>query len=480
MASKSAPSLSLKYAIPGLLAMLIIIAVSLTGWLGYVNGVDSVELLSTRLGEETTTRIEEHIAAFVEVPFLFHELNLANLESGDVSLASFDQMRELFWKEVFVSDSVPYLYYGTKEGYFMGIDTQFGGLGGEPVYKIRSAETEPNRVTYDLSEDGVPLEEVSSSEYDPRARPWYQAAIEAGEMTWSPIYGFSSFPVLGISPVAPVKDPQTGEIIGVLGIDLTLGELSEFLHSLEISTNGAAFIFERSGTMVATSLEEPPFKTDEEGKPELLPVTESTSPLIREIANHLLDESGSFENIEGRQFRVYETEVERYFIQVTPITDDHGLDWLSVVVIPASDFMEAVYDNLRNTFILGVTVMVIATIAGYILASYIISPVFVVTDVAASIEESKWELEPLDKIAGRSDEVGQLARVFRGMAQEVRTRERQLKQQIRELTIQIDQTKKETQVKEIVDSDFFQDLQVRAEKLRRTRRKPDEGEAENS
>ncbi len=478
MASKSVPSLSLKYAIPGLLAFLIVIAVSLTGWLGYRNGVASVELLSTRLGQETTTRIEEHIAAFVEVPFLFHELNLANLESGDVSLASFDQMRELFWKEVFVSESVPYLYYGTKEGYFMGIDTQFGGLGGEPVYKIRSEETAPNRVTYSLSDNGTPQEELASSEYDPRERPWYKAALETGEMAWSPIYPFSSFPVLGISPVTPVKDPQTGEILGVLGIDLTLGELSEFLHNLEISKNGAAFIFERSGTMVATSLDEPPFKTDENDKPQLLPVTESASPLIQTIASYLLDEFGSFEAIEGRQFRVYSTENERYFIQVTPITDEHGLDWLSVVVIPASDFMQAVYDNLRNTFILGVIVMVVATVAGYILASYIISPVFVVTDVAASIEEAKWEIEPLDKIAGRSDEVGQLARVFRGMAQEVRTRERQLKQQIRELTIQIDQTKKETQVKEIIDSDFFQDLQTRAEKLRRNRPKPDEGEAE--
>ncbi|MCB9135680.1 MAG: HAMP domain-containing protein [Anaerolineales bacterium] len=474
MDTKSKPSLSLRYAIPGTLALLIIIAVSLTGWLGYTNGVASVELLSTRLGEETTTRIEEHIAAFVDVPFVFHELNLANLESGDVSLGSYDQMRELFWKEVFVSKSVPYLYYGTKDGYFMGIDTQFGGLGGEPVYKILSAETQPNRVTYSLSADGTPLEEIASSEYYPLERPWYKAALEKGDMAWSPIYPFSSFPVLGISPVAPVKDPKTGEIIGVLGIDLTLGELSDFLHNLEISVNGVAFIIERTGTMVATSLEEPPFTTDENGKPALLSVMDSPSPLINEIAHFLSAEFGDFTQIQGSQFKVYETANERFFIQVTPITDEHGLDWLSIVVIPASDFMAAVYTNLRNTFILGLSVMIIATIAGYILASYIIRPVFVVTDAAASIEEAKWELEPLDAIAGRSDEVGQLARVFRGMAQEVRTRERQLKQQIRELTIQIDQTKKETQVKEIVDSDFFQDLQTRAEKLRRTRRRSTE------
>jgi len=475
MDSKSAPSLSLRYAIPGLLALLIVLAVSLTGWLGYNNGVESVEFLSSRLAEETTTRIEEHINAFVEIPLLFHELNLANLQSGNVSLSSFDQMRELFWTEVFVSESVPYLYFGTQEGYFLGIDTQFGGLGGEPVYKIRSAETEPNRVTFSLSSEGIPLEEIGSSEYDPRVRPWYEAALEAGDLTWSPIYVFSSFPVLGISPVAPVKDSESGEIIGVLGVDLTLGELSDFLRQLDISPNGGAFIVERSGNMVATSSEEPPFKT-EEGKQVLLPVTESESPLVAAISSYLITHFGGFDNIQKQEFLIHNTVGERYFIQVTPITDEHGLDWLSVVVIPASDFMQAVYDNLRNTAFLGLLVLVVATLAGYLLASYIIRPVFVVTDVAASIEDEKWDLTPLDGVAGRSDEVGQLARVFRGMAQEIRAREQQLKQQIRELTIQIDQTKKETQVQEIVESEFFQDLQTRAEKLRRNRRRPDEKE----
>jgi HAMP domain-containing protein len=344
------------------------------------------------------------------------------------------------------------------------------------VYKIRSAETEPNRVTFSLSEEGIPLEELGASEYDPRVRPWYQAALEVGDLTWSPIYVFSSFPVLGISPVAPVKDPVSGEIIGVLGIDLTLGELSSFLGKLDISPNGGAFIIERTGNMVATSSEEPPFKTEEETQA-LLPVTESESPLISTISSYLVEQFGSFENVQQQEFLIHDTGGERYFIQVTPITDEHGLNWLSVVVIPASDFMQTVYDNLRNTAILGLLVLAVATIVGYLLASYIIRPVFVVTDVAASIEEAKWEIEPLDKVAERSDEVGQLARVFRGMAQEVRTRERQLKQQIRELTIQIDQTKKETQVQEIVESDFFQDLQTRAEKLRRNRRKPDEGES---
>jgi hypothetical protein len=57
------------------------------------------------------------------------------------------------------------------------------------------------------------------------------------------------------------------------------------------------------------------------------------------------------------------------------------------------------------------------------------------------------------------------------MAHEVYAREQQLKQQVTELKIQIDQVKKETAVKEIVESDFFNDLQAKAAALREERAK---------
>lgn len=64
-------------------------------------------------------------------------------------------------------------------------------------------------------------------------------------------------------------------------------------------------------------------------------------------------------------------------------------------------------------------------------------------------------------------------------AVKVKEREAALKQQIEELKIEIDQTKRKAQVQEVTDSDFFRNLQANAEKMRRrVERDQDADEAE--
>jgi hypothetical protein len=48
------------------------------------------------------------------------------------------------------------------------------------------------------------------------------------------------------------------------------------------------------------------------------------------------------------------------------------------------------------------------------------------------------------------------------MAVEVAARQRRLEDQVHQLTIAIDERKKAAQVEEIIDSDYFRDLQIRA------------------
>jgi hypothetical protein len=59
-----------------------------------------------------------------------------------------------------------------------------------------------------------------------------------------------------------------------------------------------------------------------------------------------------------------------------------------------------------------------------------------------------------------------LAAEFAQMTIQVKQREEELRRQVRRLSIQIDQAKKERQVEEIVESDYFQSLRAQAKKLR--------------
>ena len=89
-----------------------------------------------------------------------------------------------------------------------------------------------------------------------------------------------------------------------------------------------------------------------------------------------------------------------------------------------------------------------------------------VVAAAADVETGRFESRQLDGVAGRDDALGQLARVFQRMAAEVRSREDRLKQEVRQLRIEIDDARAARQVAEITQTQYFQDLQAKASELR--------------
>ena len=90
-----------------------------------------------------------------------------------------------------------------------------------------------------------------------------------------------------------------------------------------------------------------------------------------------------------------------------------------------------------------------------------------VTGAAAALEAGEVDLAVLAPVAARDDALGVLARWFSSMAQEVRAREARLREEVRELRIEIDHAREAQQVAEITESDFFKDLRSRADGLRK-------------
>jgi hypothetical protein len=64
--------------------------------------------------------------------------------------------------------------------------------------------------------------------------------------------------------------------------------------------------------------------------------------------------------------------------------------------------------------------------------------------------------------------------VFQRMVRQVEQREQQLKMQVAELKIEIDEVKKANQVAEITESEYFQQLRQKANTLRAERSLPAE------
>jgi PleD family two-component response regulator len=96
------------------------------------------------------------------------------------------------------------------------------------------------------------------------------------------------------------------------------------------------------------------------------------------------------------------------------------------------------------------------------------------TTAAAALEEDTFDPDSLDDVAGRSDALGQLTRVFQRMAREFYVREKRLKQQVAELRIEIDKSKQAQQVEQITGSDYFKQLLGQAGELRQKLERADD------
>jgi CheY-like chemotaxis protein len=88
------------------------------------------------------------------------------------------------------------------------------------------------------------------------------------------------------------------------------------------------------------------------------------------------------------------------------------------------------------------------------------------TSAAAAVEAGGFDPTSLDDVAQSGGELGRLARVFQSMVREVQARVQRLQQQVQELRIEIDQSRKASQVAEVTETDYFRRLQQEAQTLR--------------
>lgn len=160
--------------------------------------------------------------------------------------------------------------------------------------------------------------------------------------------------------------------------------------------------------------------------------------------------------------------------------DKGGFGWavgqtiaVQIIYVPA----EKVFDSAWQTFLLvmGVFIIIFAVtilLINNLLRRYVIQPVKVLGGLAQKIsadENFSADLEgsALHSVTARVDELGNLAQVFKKMALDVFARTGKLKEQVQQLIIKIDEIRRKEQVSQLVESDFFSDLQKRATELRK-------------
>ncbi|MEG4996103.1 response regulator [Microcoleus sp. B4-D4] len=407
-------------------------AVSLVGYLSFINGQKAVQELVNSLQAEISDRIQEHLTNYLEKPHTIARLNAGAAQLGKLHPADLQATQRYFWQQMQILSSVRAIYLGSKQGEFIGVRRE---ASGQLIAQI--TENFPRRSFYGLDGRGNPTNLLSyEPNYDARNRPWYISATVANKLVWTDIYTFFHGD-LGITAAQPCYD-ERGEFVGVMAVDMILSQIGNFLGNMKISRSGQTFIMERSGALVGSSTSEKPYTLDPDGKARRLLAIDSKNTLTNATAKHIIS-NFNLSQVEPPQKLEFQLENQRHFVQILPYKDPSGIDWLVVIVIPENDFMEKINASTATTILLCMAALIVATIIGIFTARSIARPILGLNAAAKNIARGEWDRKlEFD----RADEVGELAKSFTSMVSQLQTSFVALENKNQEL-LQFDQLKNE-------------------------------------
>lgn len=335
------------------------------------------------------TNTIEHSKGFLQPAHGAAEL-AANLAQNDVVASDNPQLLEqLFFQQLQLSPQFSGIFHGNTEGEF--------------VYVMRSEGTASYRSKFISVEDGVRDTQLVWRDddynivtrrpdpediYDPRTRPWYVRASTGRDTIWTDPYIFFSSQQPGITLASPVID-ATGEVTGVMGVDIEISDISEFLSRLRVGATGKALIIHRNGDVIAHPDQEVISTLGEDGTLRFAKIWELEDPIARTAFSSLY-QPGS-ETMPGELSSQFTYEGGTYVSLVKPVIGDN-LPWTIAVYAPEDDFTAGIKANRYFNIWIAVTVAAITALIGLAMANYIYRPVRAFAVRSALI--SQGELDP--------------------------------------------------------------------------------------
>jgi len=401
--------------------LLVLFVSAAIAWVSYQAGEEAVGTLSQRVLSDTANRIgaatEQHLAG---------ALTALNAVDPDPALLPrpqpfSDDLKALegrLWVAggLFM-DVSNYVYFGAADGRFIGVNrvnkdfvelylresgTGTGmGTGRRQVYSVM-APGDRGRV-------------LRTDDYDPRSRPWYVTATGKPGPVWSPVYNdfTSKEPTITLARAVYGMDRA---LAGVIATDVTLKVLTDFLRTSKVSGNGVAFVADRDGFVIATSGDELPFRMVN-GMPARMRADEMETQLIREAYAKVTDWRKGKDAAPAPLTATFSADAGALDIAASRTGGQYGLDWVTVVVVPRSDFMGGVTSSFIQGMGIAILCVVIALVLGLSILNRVLRDIRVLTDAAKKIGDG----EPLPSLnIRRRDEIGQLAMSFSEMEHNLR------------------------------------------------------------
>jgi diguanylate cyclase (GGDEF)-like protein len=402
------PRLSLGQVLTIPYVVLVVALAVVTVGLSYREGLRIVDSMASSLVIETAKRIdltvEKHImgsSAVLEAAFP-DGLSV----SSDIA-QEIDSLRNRFWIATSLhTDPNNYVYFGNKGGQVLGLYRRAGDEA-ELRMKLRADQ---NREFFRFNGiNGKPVFVSRETKlFDPRQRPWYLAAQSQTTQTWTSVYiDFSSGDLVATRARRVLGEDQQFE--GVVATDVSLKKLNSFISNLKVSPNGIALILEPNGDLIASSVS-PNIALNPDGSRNRINAKSSDNTQVAALYSHIQTQLPRLDSKSGPQTITYKgSDGETLYASINRLKDKSGLSWISAVVIPQSDFMAGMAENLVKTGLLAGFAALVTILLGLRVLGWVTKDLRHLAEHAQKIGQG--QLDSPIHIA-REDEIGRLASSF--------------------------------------------------------------------
>ncbi|MBS3905348.1 MAG: hypothetical protein KGZ39_08495 [Simkania sp.] len=233
------------------------------------------------------------------------------------------------------------------------------------TYLLRKVDYTKNLLIETIDFKNEHLQTISSAsssnvQYDARSRPWYLGAVKTKMLYWTAAYKYYSTGELGITVSLPLYTSQ-GDLIAVIGADLPLTALSNFLAHQPIGNSGKAFILDSSGTLILPPLAE--------GK---------STPISSEMLSFAYaqalktSEKNFIFDFRGTPYlasmHLFPLDAKRF-----PLDGKNG--WSILIIDPLSDFFSGVLKIQKEALIISCAILMVSSFFVFLLSNRIANPI---------------------------------------------------------------------------------------------------------
>lgn len=280
-------------------------------------------------------------------------------------------LERLLTEKVLTEAYVSGAYYGDQAGNFVFVMRSDGPGPLRTKLVSRDGDARETELRWrDASYQIVASELDPADTFDPRARPWYGAALEDRSLIWTDPYVFFSSGKPGVTAAAPVLSSD-GVPLGVVGVDIEIDDVSAFLAELKVSARSTVMIMDDAGQVIAHP-DKDQLLVVEDDRLRLAGVMEMADPIAKKAFGQFDLATTWASQSERRTELSYDG--ASHLALLSPIT---GIEvpWMIGVHAPKVDFVSAILENRRRNIWIAALVSLTTAIVGLLLADRILRPV---------------------------------------------------------------------------------------------------------